>query len=117
GLHSGETHAALLETSLVRRVDFVTMTMAFGNFGRPIYLRYAAAAREHCIVGAKPHGTAEIAARAPLLQLVALEPLPHQADDRVGCRAEFCRVGIIDAAQIAFSHEHRHLYSEANAEI
>src|SRR4029079_4291144 len=41
GRHSGETHAALLETSLVRRVDFVTMTMAFGNFGRPIYLRYA----------------------------------------------------------------------------
>src|SRR6185436_17322605 len=74
GRHSGETHAALLETPLVRRVDFVTMTMAFGNFGCPIYLRYAAAAREHCIVGAKPHGTAEIAARAPLLQLV---PLSH----------------------------------------
>src|SRR6476646_6788617 len=117
GRHSGETHAALLETSLVRRVDFVTMTMAFGNFGRPIYLRYAAAAREHCIVGAKPHGAAEIAARAPLLQLVALEPLRHQADDRFGCRAELCRVGILDAAKIACSLEHRHLHYEANAEI
>src|SRR5512144_2404175 len=115
--HSGETHAALFETPLVCGVDFIPVTMAFGNFSRPIYLRYATATREYCIVGAKPHGAAEIAACAPLLQLVTLEPLRHQADDRFGCRAELCRVGILDTAQIACSLEHRHLHSKANAEI
>src|SRR6185503_1360972 len=96
GRHSGEAHAALFEASLVRSIDLVTMTMPFGNFSHPINLRYTAATREHRIVSAEPHGAAEIAARAPLLQLVTFKPFRHQADDRLGRCTELGRVGVLD---------------------
>src|SRR4029078_961122 len=117
GRHSGKTHAALFEASLIRSVDFVTAAMTFRNFGCPIYLRHTTAAREHCIVGAEPHGAAALAAPAPFLRLIALEPLRHQADDRLGCRAEFCRVCVLDATQIARGLEYRHLHSAANPDL
>ena len=52
-----------------------------------------------------------------LLQLVALQPFGHQADDRLLRRAELGRVGILDAAQVARRFDHGHLHAEADAEI
>ena len=68
-------------------------------------------------IGAEPHGAAEIAVGAALLQFVALDPFGHQADDRLLGRAELGRVGLLDAAQIARRLDHRHLHAEADAEI
>src|SRR5574338_353864 len=67
GRHSGETHAALFESSFVRGIDFIAMTMTLGNLRRSVNLRHAAPAREDCLIRAKAHRAAKVAARTALL--------------------------------------------------
>src|SRR5262245_64969890 len=94
------------------------MAVAPGNLGRVmVEPRYPAAALEHGRIGAEPHGAAEIAVDAALLQLVALHPFGHQPDHRLGRGAELGRVGLLDAAEIARRLDHGHLHAEANPEI
>ena len=52
-----------------------------------------------------------------LLQLVALQPFGHQADDRLAGRAELGRARVLDAGEVARRLDHRHLHAEADAEI
>src|SRR5262249_41487839 len=82
-----------------------------------IDLGYAAAALENCRIGAKPHGAAEIAVHAADLQFVALHPLGHQADHRLGSGAEFRGVRLLDATKIARRFDDGHLHTKANPEI
>src|SRR6202030_701379 len=115
--HAGEAHAVLFEPRLVPSVDLVTMAVALGNIDLAVNIRHATAAFQQRRIGAKPHGAAEVAADAPLLQLVALEPFRHQADYGLRRRAEFAGVRLGDAAQVSRRLDHRHLHAEADAEI
>src|SRR3546814_15797070 len=54
---------------------------------------------------------------AALLQLVAAHPFGHQADQRLVGRAEFGAAGLLDAGLAAGVFDHRHLHTEADAEI
>src|SRR5260370_30271512 len=117
GRHAAETHAALLEPALVVGVDLVAVAVALRDFARPIDVGDAGAALEQRRIGAEPHGAAEIAIPRASLQLVALEPLGHQADHRLARRAELARVRLLDAAEIARRLDHGHLHAEADAEI
>ena len=115
--HAREAHPTLFEPSFVCSINLVAVPMALRYLRRTINLRHAAAAREHRIVSAKTHCAAEIAARAALLQLVTLEPFRHQPDDGFGRCAELCRVGTLDAAQIARCFKYGHLHPETDAEV
>src|SRR6266851_6595546 len=117
GRHAAEAHAALLEPALVVGVDLVAVAVALRDFARPIDVGDAGAALEQRRIGAEPHGAAEIAIPRASLQLVALEPLGHQADHRLARRAELARVRLLDAAEIARRLDHGHLHAEADAEI
>src|SRR5262245_14207666 len=92
------------------------MTVALGDAGRAIDFGDLAALGEHSIIGAEPHGAAEIAVRLPLLQLLALHPFGHEADDGFLRRAELRRARPFDAS-LAGGVDHRHLHAEADAEI
>src|SRR6476659_5529389 len=70
--HTGKTHAPLLEAAFVGRVDLIAMAVALGDFGRAIDMRHPASALQDRIIGAKPHGAAEVTARGALLQFIAL---------------------------------------------
>src|ERR1700760_1809539 len=97
-----KTQPMLFEPILVGRVDFVAVTMAFGDFGRAtINARDAAAAPKCGGVNAKPLRTAEAPLWRSPLQLVASQPLRHEADDRLGRRPEFGGIRIRYADQIA----------------
>src|SRR5262245_25896125 len=115
--HAGEAHATLFEPSLVRCINLIAVPMALGYFSRAVNLRHTAAACEYRIIGAKAHGAAKVAARAALLQLVALEPFRHQANDGLGRSTEFRRIRFFDAAQIACSFKYGHLHPETDAEV
>src|SRR5580700_1755553 len=92
--------------------------MALRNLGgAAIDLRYPAVALEHGRIGAKPHGSAEIAVSRPLLELVAAQPFRHQADHRLWRPPELRRIRLGDADQIARCLDHRHLHPKADAEI
>src|SRR5262245_15229433 len=106
GRHSGESHSTLLKPALVSRIDLVAMPMAFGDFGFAVNLRHAAAAAEDGIVGPEPHRSTEITACGALLQFVALEPLRHQADNRLACVTELRGVRTFDSAQVSCRFEH-----------
>src|SRR5262245_20461400 len=93
------------------------MAVALGNLGCAVDASDTAAALYDRGVGAEPHGAAEVAAGLPLLQLVALEPFGHQADHRLRRGAEFRRVRLSDAAEIARSLDHGHLHAETDAEV
>src|ERR1041384_2986263 len=80
GRHAAETHAVLFEAVLVGRVHLVAMAVAFGDFGCAVNLRDLAATPQRRRIRAEPHRAAEIAVSLPLLELIALEPLGHQAD-------------------------------------
>ena len=69
------------------------------------------------LIGAEPHGAAEIAAGGALLELVAAQPFGQQADDRLRRRAELGRVGVLDAGEGARRLDDGHLHAEADAEI
>src|SRR6201995_1373238 len=94
------------------------MAVPLGDLrGAVIDLRDTAAAPERSRISAEPHGAAEIAALAALLQLIAAQPFRHQADHRLRRRAELGGVGVLDADQIARRLDHGHLHAEADAEI
>src|SRR5581483_3351541 len=115
--HAGEPHAALLEAALVGGVDLIAMPVTFRYFGRPVNLGDVAAAAEQCRIGTEPHRAAEIAAGSALLELVALEPLRHEPDDRFARRGKLGRIGFLDAAQIPRRLDDGHLHPKADAEI
>src|SRR6266849_6627907 len=102
GRHAAETHAALLEPALVVGVDLVAVAVALRDFARPIDVGDAGATLEQRWIAA------EIAIPRAFLQLVALEPFGHEADDRLARRAELARVRLLDAAQIARRLDHGH---------
>src|SRR5262245_64572791 len=92
------------------------MPVAFRDAGRAIDLGDLAAFGEHRVIGAEPHGAAEIAVRLPLLQLLALHPFGHEADHGLLRRAELRRACPFDAS-LAGGVDHGHLHAEADAEI
>src|SRR5262245_16538209 len=114
--HAGEAHATLFEPSLVRCINLIAVPMALGYFGRAVNLRHTAAACEYRIIGAKAHGAAKVAARAALLQLVALEPFRHQANPGLARGTECGGVRFFDAAQLAAASNYAHLHREPDAE-
>src|ERR1700751_3105164 len=65
----------------------------------------------------KPHRAPEIAALRSPFKLIAAQPLGHEADDRLTGGAEFRRIGVGNADEIARSLDHGHLHAEADAEI
>src|ERR1700733_1410116 len=108
----------LLEPILIGSVDLITMTVAFRNLkGAAIDFGYSATALERRWIGAKPHSATEIAGPGSLLQFIAAQPFRHQADQRFGRGAEFRRIRLFNADQIARGLDYRHLHSEADAEI
>src|SRR5262245_64276092 len=76
----------------------------------------AASRLQHGLVGTEPHGAAEIAAGAALLELVAAHPLGHQADHRLGGRSELGGGCFFDPGEIAGRFDAGHLHAEADAE-
>src|SRR5882672_9386045 len=85
GRHAADAHAVLFEAALVAGVDLVAVAVALGNLTRAVVDGGdLAAALEYRRIGAEPHGAAEVAVDAAPLQLVALHPFGHQADDWVG---------------------------------
>src|SRR5262249_62209932 len=82
-----------------------------------VNLRHPAAALKDRWIGAEAHGAAEIAMQTARLEFVALHPLGHQSDHRLGSRPELGRVCLLDAAEVARRLDDGHLHSEANPEI
>src|SRR5216684_2611984 len=116
--HAGEAQTRLLELAHVVDVDLVAVAMALADLRRAaVDLADAAAAREHRLVGAEPHGAAEIAAGLTLLQHVAAHPLGHEPDHRVLARPELGRARALEPGEVARRLDHRHLHAEADAEI
>ena len=72
--------------------------MALGNLGRSVDRGDVAPRLQPRRIGAEPHGAAEIAVRAALLERIAPEPFRHQADNRRGSRAELGRIRFLDPA-------------------
>src|SRR5262249_13673142 len=108
----------LLEPPLVAGIDLVAVAVALGNLGCAVVnLRYPAAALKDRRIGAEAHGAAEIAVHTARLEFVALHPLGHQSDHRLGSRTEFGRVCFLDAAEIARRFDDGHLRPAANPEI
>ena len=77
--------ARLLERVAIGDVDLVAVAVALGDRRRRRRSRRPWLPAQHRLIGAEPHGAAEIAAVARRLLLVAAHPLGHQADD--GLRA------------------------------
>src|SRR3984893_6716776 len=118
GGHAGGDQTSILEFALVVDVDLVAMTVALANAGGAAIDQVDAAPRgQHRLVGAEPHGTAEVAAGAALFQHVAAHPFGHQADDGVLARAELGGAGALEPGQRTRRLDHRHLHAEADAEI
>ena len=119
GRHAGEPHAVLLEPALVAGVDLVAVAVALGDLGRAVDApRCGCRARAPRRIGAEPHGAAEVAAVAALLQLVALHPLGHQSRPPAPASApNSVEFACVDAAQVPRRLDHRHLHAEADAEI
>src|SRR5262245_19405027 len=86
-----KAQAGLLELVAIGRVDLVAVAVALGYVGRAVDTGDAAVAREVSRIGAEAHGSAEVAALASLLELVALHPFGHEADDRLRRLAELGR--------------------------
>src|SRR4029078_13153398 len=84
---------------------------------RAVELGDLAALGEHGVVGAEPHGAAEIAVRLAFLKLLAAHPFGHQPAHGLRCRAELGRARLIEAGEIAGDFDHRHLHAEADPEI
>src|SRR5208283_4075626 len=114
---SGEDHALLFQPRAIGVVDLVAMAMALRNIEPAVNLSDARSFPQPRRIGAEPHRAAHVAARAPLLELIAAQPFREQADDRLGARPEFRRVRAFDAGERARRLDHGHLHAEANAEV
>src|SRR5262249_47243524 len=68
-------------------------------------------------IGTKPHRAAHFAADPPFLQLVALHPFRHEADDRLVRGDKLSRVRSFDATKGPRRLNDSHLHSKADAEI
>src|SRR5579863_3086792 len=118
GRQSREAQALLLQPVLVGGIHFITMAVAFRDFGRAaIDRRDPTAAPQARGIGAKPHRSAEIAVLRSLFEFVAAQPFGHQTHDRFWRRTEFGGIGFRDADKIAGSLDHGHLHTETDAEI
>src|SRR5215831_17014530 len=84
----------LLEPALVAGIDLVAVAVALGNLGAAV-----------------------IAVDTAPLEFVPLHPLGHKTDHRFGGRAEFGRVCLLNAAEVARRFDDGHLHPEANSEI
>ena len=114
---AGEGHAGGLQRVAIGHVDLVAVPVAFGDVRGAVDVGNAGALLELGLVGAQPHGAAEIALFLALFELAFLHPLGHQADDGLVARAEFSGGGSGHAGEIAGGFHHRHLHAEADAEI
>src|SRR5579871_3627933 len=109
--HSGKYEAALLEILAIVGIDFVTVAMAFENLRRVVDLGDLGARLEIGPIGAEAHRSAEVAAGAARLELVAAKPFGHQADDRRIAGAELGRIRSRYAGKGARSFDDRHLHA------
>src|SRR5262249_10942036 len=64
-----------------------------------------------------PHRAAHITADAPFLQLVALHPFRHEADDWFARGDKFSRVRCLNPAKVPRRLNDSHLHAKADAEI
>ena len=83
GLMPGEDQAALLERVLVVDVDLVAVAVALADRVGAVDRANDAVAVEPRLIGAEPHGAAEIAVGLALLQALLAHPFGDQADDRL----------------------------------
>ena len=97
-------------------VHLEPVTMPFLNAGRIVNLRDMAAFGECGLIGTQPHGAAQIAALAALLQAFFAHPFGDHADDRLIGRPKFGGRRPSLAGQIAHPFDAGHLHAEAYAE-
>ena len=116
GAHAGEDEAGGLELVAILGVDFVTVAMAFADLGVAVDGGDFALRIERRLVGAEAHGAAQVAGLAALLQLVALQPFGHQADNWVFGLPELGGACALETSLIARRFNAGHLHAEADAE-
>ncbi len=117
GRHAGHLQARGLDLVAIADVDLVAVPVALGDVLAAIDLGDLGPGRQHCVIGAQPHGAAKLLVGGAGDPLVALDPLGHQADDRIGRGAELGRGGVLHAGHVPHRLDHRHLHAEADAEI
>src|SRR5262245_47585373 len=93
------------------------MAVALGDAGIAIDFRDLAARPQYRVIGAEPHRAAKVAAGFANLELIALHPFGHGADDGLHRGTEFSRTRIGDAAEAARRLDAGHLHAETDAEI
>jgi hypothetical protein len=109
--------ARRLQPVAIAHVDLVAVAVALGDRRGAIDFGDVAAGRQFRLVGADPHGAAEIAAALAHLEFVAAHPFGHQPDHRLGRLAELGGAGVRDAGEVPRRLDAGHLHAEADAEI
>src|SRR5471030_1468279 len=92
------------------------MAMALADHVLAVDLMHLGAGSQMCRISPEAHRAAQVAVGRALLDLIALYPFGHQADDAMIGGAELARRGGFDTQQIAGRLDHRHLHAEADAE-
>src|SRR5258706_8460259 len=93
------------------------MAMSLADTLEAINLRNLAPFGENSFIGSKAHSSALLAASVALNRPLAVHPLCHQPDDRLGGSTKLGRACTIDPRYVPRHLDDGHLHSKANAEI
>jgi hypothetical protein len=116
GAHAREQQPALLQRRAVVDIDLVAVAVALADVGRAVDGGDMAVAGQRRFVGAQPHGAAEVAVLATLLEALPAHPLGDEADDRLLGLAELGRARAPQPCGVPGAFDAGHLHAEADAE-
>jgi len=114
---AAEVKAGALHHVAIGCIDLVTMAVAFGNGRLAIDFTDPGAWRQHRLIGAQPHGAAQVLVGLADLHRVAAHPFGHQPDHRIIRRTELGGRRAGHAAEVAGRLDNGHLHAKADAEI
>ena len=114
--HAGKDQAALLQGLTVSGIDLVAMAVTLADVvGAAVERRDMAVGAKHRVIGAKPHGSAQIGVGSARLKALLAHPFSDDTDHRFTGLAEFGGRSRSDSG-VSNALDARHLHAEADSE-